>query len=86
MYFTTESTENTVKFPFTKGGLFKNCLFPKGGYGDFTNGHELHPLWLSYLKVVTPVKTGVQMVCNCLKGLDSSLRRNDGKRKPFLIP
>jgi hypothetical protein len=31
-------------------------------------------------KVVTPVKTGVQMVCNCLKGLDSGFRRNDGKR------
>jgi len=26
------------------------------------------------------VKTGVQMVCNCLKGLDSGFRRNDGKR------
>jgi len=31
-------------------------------------------------KVVTPVKTGVQMVCNCLKRLDSGFRRNDGKR------
>jgi hypothetical protein len=30
-------------------------------------------------KVVTPVKTGVQMVCNCLKRLDSGFRRNDGK-------
>jgi len=26
------------------------------------------------------VKTGVQIVCNCLKGLDSGFRRNDGKR------
>jgi hypothetical protein len=26
------------------------------------------------------VKTGVQMVCNCLKRLDSGFRRNDGKR------
>jgi hypothetical protein len=40
-------------------------------------------------KVVTPVKTGIQMVCNCLKRLDSGFRlsvrrtqtgRNDGKR------
>ena len=30
-------------------------------------------------KIVTPVKTGVQMVCNCLKRLDSGFRRNDGK-------
>ncbi|MFO7971664.1 MAG: hypothetical protein R6U40_07920 [Desulfobacterales bacterium] len=31
-------------------------------------------------KVVTPVKTGVQMLCNCLKILDSGFRRNDRKR------
>jgi len=31
-------------------------------------------------KVVTPVKTGVQMLCNCLKRLDSGFCRNDGKR------
>ena len=30
-------------------------------------------------KVVTPVKTGVQMVCNYLKELDSGFRWNDGK-------
>ena len=30
-------------------------------------------------KVVTPVKTGVQMVCNYLKELDSGFRRNDEK-------
>ena len=30
--------------------------------------------------MVAPVKTGVQMVCNCLKSLDSGFRRNDGKR------
>jgi len=29
-------------------------------------------------KVVTPVKTGVQMTCNYLKQLDSGFRRNDG--------
>ena len=39
---------------------------------------------LSYLEVVTPVDPGsspggVQMVCNCLKRLDSGFRRNDGK-------
>jgi len=31
-------------------------------------------------KVVTPVKTGVQMACNSLKRLDSGFRRNDGLR------
>jgi hypothetical protein len=31
------------------------------------------------IKVVTPVKTGVQAVCKCLKNLDSGFRRNDGK-------
>jgi hypothetical protein len=31
-------------------------------------------------KVVTPVKTGVQMVYNSLKKLDSGFRRNDGLR------
>jgi len=29
-------------------------------------------------KVVTPVKTGVQNLCNYLNRLDSGLRRNDG--------
>ena len=32
-------------------------------------------------KVVTPVKTGVQCLCKCLKFLDSGLRRNDEKQK-----
>jgi hypothetical protein len=31
-------------------------------------------------KVVTPVKTGVQVLCNCLKRLDSGFRRNEVKR------
>ncbi|MFO7971735.1 MAG: hypothetical protein R6U40_08290 [Desulfobacterales bacterium] len=31
-------------------------------------------------KVVTPVKTGVQMIYNFLKRLDSGFRRNDKKR------
>jgi hypothetical protein len=30
-------------------------------------------------KVATPVKTGVQRICNSLKTLDSGFRRNDGK-------
>ena len=30
-------------------------------------------------KVVTPVKTGVQKLCNQLKKLDSGFRRNDKK-------
>ena len=39
-------------------------------------------------KVVTPVNPGsspggVQMVCNCLKRLDSGFRRNDGLRLRF---
>jgi hypothetical protein len=32
------------------------------------------------LLVVTPVKTGVQLVLKGLKILDSGLRRNDGKK------
>ena len=32
------------------------------------------------LKVVTPVKTGVQRLCNCFNILDSGIRRNDEKR------
>ncbi|MFH1148567.1 MAG: hypothetical protein V1736_12790 [Pseudomonadota bacterium] len=31
-------------------------------------------------KVVTPVKTGVQALCNYLNKLDSGLRRNDNKQ------
>ncbi|MFO7971976.1 MAG: hypothetical protein R6U40_09520 [Desulfobacterales bacterium] len=31
-------------------------------------------------KGVTPAKAGVQMLCNCLKILDSGFRRNDGLR------
>ncbi len=30
-------------------------------------------------KKVTPGKTGVQMVCDYLRRLDSGFRRNDGK-------
>jgi len=30
-------------------------------------------------KVVTPVKTGVQVFCKCSKNLDSGFRRNDDK-------
>jgi hypothetical protein len=32
---------------------------------------------MSSQKVVTPVKTGVQRICNELKTLDSGFRRND---------
>ena len=32
-------------------------------------------------KVVTPVKTGVQIFYNHMKTLDSGFRRNDGKRR-----
>jgi hypothetical protein len=32
-------------------------------------------------KVVTPVKTGVEENCNCLKVLDSGFRRNDENMK-----
>ena len=31
-------------------------------------------------KLVTPVKTGVQRLCNCFNILDSGVRRNDEKR------
>jgi hypothetical protein len=34
-------------------------------------------------KVVTPVKTGVQMLFNCLKRLDSGFLWNDGLRLRF---
>ena len=34
---------------------------------------------MTSLEVVTPVKIGVQMVCNYLKILDSGFRRNDGE-------
>jgi hypothetical protein len=30
-------------------------------------------------EILTQVKTGVQMIRNCLKTLDSGFRRNDGK-------
>jgi hypothetical protein len=30
-------------------------------------------------KIVTPVKTGVQTICNHMKRLDSGFRRNDKK-------
>jgi hypothetical protein len=33
---------------------------------------------MTSLKVVTPVKTGVQHFCNTLKFLDSGVHRNDG--------
>ena len=33
------------------------------------------------LEVVTPVKTGVQIICKPLKSLDSGFCRNDGKTK-----
>jgi hypothetical protein len=32
-------------------------------------------------KVVAPVKTGVQIIYNYMKMLDSGFRRNDGKTK-----
>jgi hypothetical protein len=32
-----------------------------------------------FVKVVTPVKTGVQRIYNCLRTVDSGFRRNDGK-------
>ena len=35
------------------------------------------------LKIVTPVKTGVQRIYNCSKRVDSGLRRND-RKAPFL--
>jgi hypothetical protein len=34
---------------------------------------------MTSLKVVTPVKTGLQAICNYLYLLDSSFRRNDEK-------
>ena len=36
-------------------------------------------LMSSYLEVVTPVKTGVQKLCNQFKNLDFGFRWNDGK-------
>jgi hypothetical protein len=33
---------------------------------------------MDFYKVVTPVKTGVQSICNNSKKLDSGFRRNDG--------
>jgi hypothetical protein len=39
----------------------------------------LKPILILGLKVVTPVKTGVQGIYNYSKPLDSGFRRNDGK-------
>jgi len=34
----------------------------------------------AFVKVVTPLKNGVQRFHKCLRTLDSGFRRNDGKR------
>jgi len=39
---------------------------------------------MTSLKVVIPVKTGVQMACNCLKRLDSDFRQKHRKGNPRL--
>jgi len=55
--------------------LLKQCARSRSANGLF----QKVKLMVS-LEVVTPVKTGVQRLCNCFNILDSGFRRNDEKR------